>query len=152
MSNSEILYSEDSKKFKSIFIAFAILFYVGGIISLIFTVLTSLNKLPNQTSLEFSDIFITCLCWFCAIYFNILAMKSKFLNYSIEISPNLLLFTVKGKSVTVQLDRIETYEIVKTSGLYTFIRLNVKDDFSITIFTKKIDEVKRFLSLNSPST
>lgn len=144
------IFYEDTKKIKQYVFIFTLLFYIGFIAGLIAIVVYHIVKPAHllETYQPNGEEFVaTFLCFFSAIYFNVVLVKANNLNQAICISENEINFRVKHKLFKFNTQDLLDYRVIKKYIFHKEYILLFKHDQKLRMVSRKKKNIENVLNI-----
>lgn len=146
---NNILFYEDTRKYRRFYLVITILFYIGFAIGVIANVVYHFFKptwifeyyQPNG-----EEIVVTILCLVSAIFFNILIVKLNYLNLSIKITGNEIIIKTKHQYIKHQINDLVSYQVGHQYLFYVEYILNFNDKTRVSIISMRKNEILKILN------
>jgi len=144
------IFYEDTKKIKQYVFIFTLLFYIGFIAGLIAIVVYHIVKPAHllETYRPNGEEFVaTFLCFFSAIYFNIVLVKAKNIYQAICIGVNEINFRVNDKQFKFNTQDLLGYRVIKKYAFHKAYILLFQDDIRLRIVSSKKKNLEKVLDI-----
>jgi len=116
-----ILFYEDTKKYKSFYQVLAVLFdtgFVFGVCSIIIYHVIKPVEILTYYQPKGEEYLSTVICLISAIVLNVAIVRSKYFNQSIQITVSEIRLVFNGKQINYNTTELVGYEISRTSLFY----------------------------------
>ena len=152
MSETKILFYEDTKAQKKYLMSFAILFYVGigaSLVALGIAFLVNGNSVFEQLDMGVTEWLLFPFLTTMAVSFSLYAVKSKRLKYYISINQeNFVVNTIQGNSLSLikySVSDFEKYEKMQSTNRFAKYQLTFSENRKTMIITRKQAKLEKVL-------
>lgn len=135
-----ILYEENSKKFKIFFVVGAIVLYLIAAVDIFLLIFKITNPSFNYKYKSWEYIFRAVVSAAVASL-SLYVACSKYMNFSMCISKELIKITTKKTEMAYNTNEFLSYTITEQKRFYSLLKLSFKNNIKVEIITRKHNQL-----------